>query len=137
MFANTSSKTFVTEIANHHPEFERSKTSTELNAIVRTASHFFLFRRSQVLGHKRECPPEQIHVTRIQNRKVERREQPLMWINDYRVSSLATSQDVTQLRNNSGRTSIRSIHVQPHRMLFTNGNNLRNRINTRCRRGAC
>src|SRR5882724_11891236 len=67
MLTYASRQTIVAEVANNHPQLQCAKTSTKLNAIVRTATHLFLFRRAQIFRYQRKRASEQIHMTTIED----------------------------------------------------------------------
>jgi hypothetical protein len=46
MFADSRRQTFVAKVTNYHPQLERSKTTTELNAVIRSTAHLLLLRRA-------------------------------------------------------------------------------------------
>src|SRR5437773_11700946 len=106
MLTNALSQTFMTEIANDHPQLQRPKTAAKLNAVVRSAAHFVLLRRPQIFGHERKSAAQQIHLAAKQYREVKRREQPFVWVGHERIGPFAAIKNVLQLGNNSGRARV-------------------------------
>ena len=70
------------EAANDHPELERAKASAELDTIVHEVDDRLALGRDEVLVHQREGTREDVRLGREERGAIERREQPLMRIDD-------------------------------------------------------
>src|ERR1051326_1032094 len=133
MDANSRRKSFVAEVTNDHPKLQRPETTAKLYAVIRSAAHLRLLRCAQVLRNERKSASQQIHAPAIKNRQIERRKQPLVRIKYQRVCPFAAIENMAQVRNYGGRTSVRRVHMQPHPLALTNLRNSRTRIDTGAR----
>ena len=65
---------FRAEMAEDHPQLQRTEPATELDAGVHQVAHArFAFRGPQVLGHQRECLAQQVHAAAIEDAEIEGR----------------------------------------------------------------
>src|SRR5882757_404405 len=95
MLTNPRRQTFMTKVTNYHPKLQRAKAATELDSVIRSAAHFFLFRGTQIFRHQRKCAAQQIEMPAIQNRQIKGREEPFVWIEHQRIRRVATLKNVT------------------------------------------
>src|SRR5204863_8783123 len=102
MFTNPRRQTLMTKVTNDDPKLQRAKAATELDAVIRSAAHLVLFRRTQIFRQQRKCAAQQIEMPAIKHREIERREEPFVWIEHHRIRPVATLKNVTHLGNNRG-----------------------------------
>src|SRR5215204_1601660 len=102
MLADAIDQAFTAEIAHYEPELQRAKTSPELNAVVHSVFHATLVTRFQILWDERERFLHLTQIPAIKDRKIERREQPLVRISHDRVSTRAAFEVMLELGNYRG-----------------------------------
>ena len=90
------------EPAEQHPQLERPEPAAELRRVLVVVAHRRrAIERPQVLGHEAERGAQRRHPPGQQERRVERREQPLVGVDDDRIGALPARERRAQLRQRS------------------------------------
>ena len=71
-------------------------------------------RRPQVVGRQRERRSHHIHAPAVERAQIERREQPLVRVDDQRVRALGAVEHVRVRRQHRRGAAVRRVDVQPH-----------------------
>src|SRR5947208_7564301 len=108
------SQLFGAEMAEDHPELERTEPPPELDSGVHQIAHSALtLGSSQVLRNQRERRAHHIHSTTVERAQIEWCEQPLVRIDDDRVRALPAFEARAALRNHPRDPRVRPLHVTP------------------------
>ena len=78
----------------NHPELERAKAAAELHARVHQIPDGACSGRPQILGCERERLAQDVHAPAVERAEIERREQPLVRVDDERVGAFGACQQV-------------------------------------------
>ena len=97
--------------AQHRPELERAEAASERRPVVAQVER--VLRRGEVVGVRRERRAQRLGPARPERRAVDRREQPLVRVDDDRVGAVAAVEAPAQLRADRRRARVRRVDVQP------------------------
>ena len=90
----------------------------------------------RVLRRQSEGRAHDIHPPAVERAQVERREQPLVRVDDQRVGAIDARQHVPVGRQHRRDAAVRGVHVQPQPLALADVRNRRHRIDAGRRRGA-
>ena len=123
------------EPAQLDPQLERPEPPAELRLVlVVVADRGLAIERAQVLGHEAEGRPQVGHAPGQQQRRVERREQPLVRVHDDRIGTLPARERRSPLGQHRHDARIGRVDVQPQPLALRDVGEGRDRID-RGRRG--
>ena len=120
-------------VAEDEPQLERAKPASELDPVIHVVGHVLL-GRLQILGNQREGLTKHLRLWRVQHAAVDRSEEPLVWIEHERVDAFDPVPDPAVIVEQSDRSAVGCVGVDPHPMLPGNLDHGRKRID-RGRRG--
>ena len=121
MVADPAAHSLEAEPAQLDPQLQRAHAPSELGRVIRVvADRRHAVERPQVLRMEAERRGEPVHPAREQQRCVERREQPLVRIDDDRVGALPALERCPQLGHQGDRARVGGIHVEPRPLAFGN-----------------
>ena len=75
------------EVAQHHPQLQRAEPAAELDAGVHQVPHRRRLGRRRYSGDEREGLAHDVHAAAEEHAEIERREQPLVRVDDERVGA--------------------------------------------------
>ena len=78
-----------------HPQLQRSKPASQLDAGVHQVLDLTGFTCAQVIGRQRERRSDDIHPPAVERAQVERREEPFVRVDDHRVGALGAGEHVS------------------------------------------
>ena len=104
MLAQARGDAVDAEPADLHPELERAEAAAELDAVLVEVVHAAGVGRAQVLGDEAEGVAERLRAAEQEKRRVERREHPLVRVDDDRIRALPAAKQRAHLRARSRRS---------------------------------
>ena len=120
MLGEALAQTLGAEMPQHHPQLQRAKASAQLNARVHQVPDAGRpFARLQILGRQRKRLAHDVHATAGEDTQIERREEPLVWIDHQRVCVVGATENPFVAGDHRGRAGICRVDVQPHALAFT------------------
>ena len=112
--ADPTTKSLEAEPADLEPQLERPEPTSELRGVLVVVPDRRLpVEGSQVLRHEAERRPQRLHSPRQEQRRIERREEPLVRVDDDRIGSLPAAERLAQLRRDRDGTGVGSVDVEP------------------------
>ena len=99
--AQPRAQAFRAEVAQDHPQLQRAEPPAELHAGVHQVPHRAGLGRPQVLGRERERLAQHVHPPAVERAQVERREEPLVRVDDERVGAVRAGEDAAGTRGPS------------------------------------
>ena len=105
---------FEPERPQEDPQLQGPEAPAELGLVFAVVAHRGLaIERSEVLGLEAERRPELVHPAAQQERRIERREQPLVGIDHDGVGQLPAPERGAMIGNQGDRAGVGGINVEP------------------------